>query len=70
MVLKRPKLNVEGAAELQEIENWMNDRVSRDAKGACAEFLGSYRVTCDEWKKLMDTNQMNALTAKEGLWLV
>ena len=70
MVLKRPKLNVEGAAELQEIENWMNGRVSRDAKGACAEFLGSYRVTYDEWKKLMDTNQMNDLTAKEGLWLV
>ena len=70
VVLKRPKLNVEGAAELQEIENWMNGRVSRDAKGACAEFLGSYRVTYDEWKKLMDTNQMNDLTAKEGLWLV
>jgi len=70
VVLKRPKLNVEGAAELQEIENWMNDRVSRDAKGACAEFLGSYRVTYDEWQKLMDTNQMNDLTVKEGLWLV
>ena len=40
VVLKRPKLNIEGAAELQEIEKWMNDRVARDAKGSCAEFLG------------------------------
>ena len=30
-MLKRPKLTVEGAAELQEVEAWMNDRVSRDA---------------------------------------
>ena len=70
VVLKRPKLNIEGAAELQEIEKWMNDRVARDAKGSCAEFLGSYRVTHDEWKKSMDKNQMNDLTVKEGLWLV
>ena len=49
VVLKRPKLTVEGAAELQEIEMWMNDRVNRDARGACAEFVGSYRVTRDEW---------------------
>ena len=45
VVLKRPKLTVEGAAELQEVEAWMNDRVSRDARGACADFLGSFRVT-------------------------
>ena len=73
VVLKRPKLNVEGAAELQEIENWMNDRVSRDAKGACAEFLGSFRVTYDEWRQTMDKNQSSQvqdLTTKEGLWLV
>ena len=48
VVLKRPKLTVEGAAELQEVEAWMNDRVSRDARGACADFLGSFRVTPDE----------------------
>ena len=48
-VVLKPKLNVEGAAELQEIESSMNDRVSRDARGACAEFVGSYRVTRDEW---------------------
>ena len=47
VVLKRPKLTVEGAAELQEVEAWMNYRVSRDARGACADFLGSFRVSPD-----------------------
>ncbi len=66
VVLKRPKLNVEGAAELQEIESSMNDRVSRDARGACAEFVGSYRVTRDEW---MASSTGDTLS-NEGLWLV
>jgi|UniRef100_A0A7S0PM95 serine/threonine protein kinase len=66
VVMKRPKLTVEGAAELQEIESWMNDRVSRDAKGACAEFLGSFRVSRDEWM----TSGANDALSKEGLWLV
>lgn len=66
VVLKRPKLTVEGAAELQEVEAWMNDRVSRDARGACAEFLGSFRVTPDE----AYLNQNDGAVAKEGLWLV
>ena len=48
VVLKRPKLTVEGAAELQEVEAWMNDRVSRDARGSCADYLGSFRVSPDE----------------------
>jgi len=66
VVMKRPKLTVEGAAELQEIESWMNDRVSRDAKGACAEFVGSFRVSRDEWM----TSGANDALSKEGLWLV
>tara|TARA_B110000977_G_scaffold59303_1_gene80518 strand:- start:5219 stop:6331 length:1113 start_codon:yes stop_codon:yes gene_type:complete len=66
VVLKRPKLTVEGAAELQEVEAWMNDRVSRDAKGACADFLGSFRVSGDE--SYLFQNQ--GAIAKEGLWLV
>ena len=66
VVLKRPKLTVEGAAELQEIESWMNDRVSRDARGACAEYVGSYRVTRDEWLE----SPQNDVLSKEGLWLV
>ena len=66
VVLKRPKLTVEGAAELQEVEAWMNDRVSRDARGACAEFLGSFRVSPDE----AYLNQSEGAVAKEGLWLV
>ena len=66
MVLKRPKLTVEGAAELQEVEAWMNDRVSRDARGACADFLGSFRVSPDE----SYLNQSEGVIAKEGLWLV
>jgi serine/threonine protein kinase len=66
VVLKRPKLTVEGAAELQEIESWMNDRVSRDAKGACAEFVGSFRVTRDDWL----ASGTNDALSKEGLWLV
>ena len=66
VVLKRPKLTVEGAAELQEVEAWMNDRVSRDAKGACADFLGSFRVSPDE----SYLNQSQGVSAKEGLWLV
>ena len=64
VVLKRPKLTVEGAAELQEVEAWMNDRVSRDARGSCAEFLGSFRVSRDE----AYLNQSEGV--KEGLWLV
>ena len=66
VVLKRPKLTVEGAAELQEVEAWMNDRVSRDARGACADFLGSFRVSPDE----SYLNQSEGVIAKEGLWLV
>ena len=66
VVLKRPKLTVEGAAELQEVEAWMNDRVSRDARGACADFLGSFRVSPDE----SYLNQSEGIIAKEGLWLV
>ena len=66
VVLKRPKLTVEGAAELQEIELWMNDRVNRDARGACAEFVGSYRVTRDEWM----SSPSSDVLSKEGLWLV
>ena len=66
VVLKRPKLTVEGAAELQEVEAWMNDRVSRDARGACADFLGSFRVTPDE----AYLNASEGVIAKEGLWLV
>ena len=66
VVLKRPKLTVEGAAELQEVEAWMNDRVSRDARGACAEFLGSYRISSDE----AYLSQADGVSAKEGLWLV
>ena len=66
VVLKRPKLTVEGAAELQEVEAWMNDRVSRDARGACADFLGSFRVTPDE----AYLNVSEGVIAKEGLWLV
>ncbi|ACO65294.1 predicted protein [Micromonas commoda] len=66
VVLKRPKLTVEGAAELQEVEAWMNDRVTRDARGSCADFLGSFRVTPDE----SYLNQSEGVIAKEGLWLV
>ena len=66
VVLKRPKLTVEGAAELQEVEAWMNDRVSRDARGACADFLGSFRVTPDE----AYLNASEGVIDKEGLWLV
>ena len=66
VVLKRPKLTVEGAAELQEVEAWMNDRVTRDARGSCADFLGSFRVTPDE----SYLNQSEGIIAKEGLWLV
>ena len=46
VVLKRPKLTVEGAAELQEVEAWMNDRVARRA-GRVAPTFGSF-VTLDE----------------------
>ena len=66
VVLKRPKLTVEGAAELQEVEAWMNDRVTRDARGSCADFLGSFRVTPDE----SYLNSSEGIVAKEGLWLV
>ena len=66
VVLKRPKLTVEGAAELQEVEAWMNDRVSRDARGSCADYLGSFRVSPDE----SYLNQSQGVSAKEGLWLV
>jgi hypothetical protein len=41
-------------------------RVSRDARGACAEFLGSFRVSPDE----AYLNQSEGAVAKEGLWLV
>ena len=67
VVLKRPKLTVEGAAELQEVEAWMNDRVTRDARGSCADFLGSFRVTPDE-SYLHSSSE--GVVAKEGLWLV
>ena len=67
VVLKRPKLTVEGAAELQEVEAWMNDRVTRDARGSCADFLGSFRVTTDE-SYLHSSSE--GVVAKEGLWLV
>jgi len=66
VVMKRPKLTVEGAAELQEIESWMNDRVTRDAKGACAEYAGSFRVTRDDWL----ASSTSDILSKEGLWLV
>lgn len=66
VVMKRPKLTVEGAAELQEIESWMNDRVTRDAKGACAEYAGSFRVTRDDWL----ASSTSDVLSKEGLWLV
>ena len=62
---QRLKLNVEGAAELQD-RSLMNDRVSRDARGACAEFVGSYRVTRDEW---MASSTGDTLS-NEGWWLV
>lgn len=44
----------------------MNDRVTRDARGSCADFLGSFRVTPDE----SYLNQSEGVIAKEGLWLV
>ena len=44
----------------------MNDRVSRDARGSCADYLGSFRVSPDE----SYLNQSQGVSAKEGLWLV
>ena len=66
VVLKRPKLTVEEPRSFREVEAWMNDRVTRDARGSCADFLGSFRVTPDE----SYLNQSEGVIAKEGLWLV
>jgi len=60
VVLKRPKPEVEGSDEMAEMERQLNERVTKRAQLACAQYLGSCKVEKE--------HATSAL--REGLWLI
>ncbi|KFK24689.1 hypothetical protein AALP_AA8G012000 [Arabis alpina] len=59
VILKKVKVEVRGAQEFGEYEEWFNYRLSRAAPETCAEFLGSFVA-----------NKTNTMFTKGGKWLV
>ncbi|KAK3281071.1 hypothetical protein CYMTET_11121 [Cymbomonas tetramitiformis] len=43
VVLKRAKSTVQDSEELQDLERILNERVRKDAKGSCADYIGHCR---------------------------
>ncbi|VVB12789.1 unnamed protein product [Arabis nemorensis] len=59
VILKKVKVEVRGAEEFGEYEEWFNYRLSRAAPETCAEFLGSFVA-----------DKTNTMFNKGGKWLV
>jgi len=53
------KVEIKGAAEFGDYEEWFNYRLSRAAPETCADFLGSFVA-----------DQTNSQFTKGGKWLV
>ncbi|CAI8606643.1 unnamed protein product [Vicia faba] len=59
VILKKVKVEIRGAEEFAEFEEWFNYRLSRAAPETCAEFLGSFVA-----------DKTNSKFTKGGKWLV
>ncbi|MED6130925.1 Serine/threonine-protein kinase stn8, chloroplastic [Stylosanthes scabra] len=59
VILKKVKVEIKGAQEFGDFEEWFNYRLSRAAPETCAEFLGSFVA-----------DKTNSQFTKGGKWLV